>query len=363
MNELIEELTEEEASAFEEMDQSELPPADIVSFTELRSASDLVRMYKESQLIIQPEFQREFVWSNSDQTRFIDSMIKQLPIPSMCLSLDYKQQTWQVIDGLQRISTIIKFLTDEDWKLSRLKDVDKRISGKCVKDFHEEDIELMKMRRVIENSSLPINVLRCDNSKKAHRDYIFEIFHRLNTGGRALTNQEIRNCVYYGSLNNLLNELNSNEKWLKVSRLKTPDGKRYRGQEMILRLFAFAENYESYNGRLARFLNEYMDQNQNISKEKVAELNDNFIKLIFKLDETIGDEARSKSLTLFESFLVGSWRNIDKLERLSKGEISNLFGMLSNFPEFSTEALSEGLASKEKLILRMQAAERIFENV
>jgi uncharacterized protein with ParB-like and HNH nuclease domain len=68
-------------------------------------------MHTQGILEIQPEFQREIVWKNPDQTRFIDSLVKQLPIPSMCFSLDYKAQKWQVIDGLQRMATIIRFLS------------------------------------------------------------------------------------------------------------------------------------------------------------------------------------------------------------------------------------------------------------
>jgi uncharacterized protein with ParB-like and HNH nuclease domain len=70
-------------------------------------------MFKQGILNIQPEFQREIVWKGPAQTRFIDSLIKQLPIPSLCFSLDYKTQRWQVIDGLQRMASIIRFLGGE----------------------------------------------------------------------------------------------------------------------------------------------------------------------------------------------------------------------------------------------------------
>ena len=348
---------------FETLDESEIPPSDIVSFTELRSASDLVRMYQEAQLIIEPEFQREVVWSNSDQTRFIDSMIKQLPIPSMCFSLDYKTQTWQVIDGLQRISTILKFLTDKNWKLSNLDDIDKKIAGKNTKDFSDNNTELLKLRRIVENASLPINVLRCDYSKKDHRDYIFEIFHRLNTGGRALSNQEVRNCIYNGALNTLLNRLNENKEWLYISKLHTSTGKRYRGQEIILRLFAFADEYENYNGKLARFLNDYMDTNQNPSEQMISDLENQFQRVVSVVNRSLGDKARSKSLTLFEAFLVGCWRNIDSVELMSIEEIKSRFDDLANSPEFSTEALSEGLSAKDKVRIRMNKSESLLSNV
>lgn len=352
-------LEEMENASFQELDDFEVPPSDIVSFTELRSASDLVRMYADGQLVIAPGFQREVVWNNSAQTRFIDSIIKQLPIPSMCLSLDYKTQTWQVIDGLQRISTIIRFLSEGSWRLSRLEDVRPEIAGAMVSDFSSDNPSLLKLRRIVENATLPINVLRCDFSQESHRRYIFEIFHRLNTGGRALTNQEIRNCIYRGPLNDLLNELNQNSDWLHVSRLKEPHGKRYRGQEMILRLFAFSDKYEEYTGRLARFLNDYMDSKANMDAIEVEEKRGKFLYLVSRLNSEMGDIARAKSLTLFEAFLVGCWRNIDYLKDMPEGMVRSLFNDLANRPEFSSESLSEGLAAREKMINRMQVAEKV----
>src|SRR5262249_22025962 len=103
----IEELEKEELYTD---DHNEIPPGDIVAYNELRSCADLLRMHEAGTLDIQPDFQREVVWPTSDQTRFIDSLTKQLPIPSMCFAFDFKQNKWLVIDGLQRIATIIRFL-------------------------------------------------------------------------------------------------------------------------------------------------------------------------------------------------------------------------------------------------------------
>ncbi|MBV5335219.1 MAG: hypothetical protein JZU49_05380, partial [Sulfuricurvum sp.] len=76
----------EEQQSFEG-DSNDVPPSDIVAFNELRSCADLLRLHLSGQLDIRPDFQREIVWSPPAQTRFIDSLTKQLPIPSMCISL------------------------------------------------------------------------------------------------------------------------------------------------------------------------------------------------------------------------------------------------------------------------------------
>ena len=107
----IYDLEKEQFSADE---HNEVPPTDIVAYNELRSCADLYRMHTDGILDIHPDFQRNFIWKTADQTRFIDSLVKQLPIPSMCFAYDFKQNKWIVIDGLQRISTIVKFLNGND---------------------------------------------------------------------------------------------------------------------------------------------------------------------------------------------------------------------------------------------------------
>ena len=110
-------LFEDEKDRFESEEsdniKSVMPPKDIVAFNELRSCADLYRLKTKKQLDLNPDFQRGIVWSNKSQTLFVDSLIKQLPIPSLCVSLDINTQKRLVIDGLQRISTIVKFLNED----------------------------------------------------------------------------------------------------------------------------------------------------------------------------------------------------------------------------------------------------------
>ena len=116
---LIEE--QEKTFSLEDSDQP-IPPPDIVAYNELRSCADLFRMYESGKLELKPDFQRDVVWKQDDQSRFIDSLVKQLPIPSMCFSLDYKTQKWKVIDGLQRMTAIVKCLGNVNWQLCDLSD-------------------------------------------------------------------------------------------------------------------------------------------------------------------------------------------------------------------------------------------------
>lgn len=232
-----------EEASFIQDDTSEVPPPDIVAYNELRSCADLFRMHKQKILDINPDFQRDFVWKPNDQTRFIDSLIKQLPIPSMCFAVDNKLQKWIVIDGLQRISSIIRFLKGEDWVLSQLEDIDPGLAGQSVATIYQTDSPLHKFYTRVENLAIPVTMLRCDFSKEKHLDYLFTIFHRLNTGGMKLNNQEIRNCIFSGDLNNLLKKLDKKPNWRKLNKMKDNENLRFTKQELILRFFAFGDGY------------------------------------------------------------------------------------------------------------------------
>jgi hypothetical protein len=226
-------LSELEEQSFNEDDHVGIPPSDIVAYNELRSCADLFRMHQQGILEIQPQFQRDVVWKSPDQTRFIDSLIKQLPIPSMCFALDHKAQRWIVIDGLQRISTIVRFLEGGPWRLAALDDVEPEIAGKAVAEIKLDKSPLHQYYTRVENLSVPVTVLRCDFKKRSHMEYLFTIFHRLNTGGMKLNNQEIRNCIYGGTLNALLKELDLVPAWRKLNKMRGKESYRFTKQEII----------------------------------------------------------------------------------------------------------------------------------
>jgi len=246
------ELEALENAEFWENDVNEQPPPDIFAFNELRSCADLFRMHEQKILDIQPEFQRDFVWKGPDQSRFIDSLIKQLPIPSLCFSYDAKQQKWLVIDGLQRISTIIRFLSGADWKISVLEDIEPRISGVSAAAI-KNNADLAEFYRRVENSTIPITVLRCDYSNNHHLSYLFTVFHRLNSTGLKLNNQEIRNCIFSGAFNRLLRKLDDDPNWRKLNKMKKGEYYRMQKQELILRFFAFQEELDQYTAASQAF--------------------------------------------------------------------------------------------------------------
>jgi Protein of unknown function DUF262 len=360
---MAEEIEELEDPDFMEDDSNESPPGDIVAYNELRSCADLFRMHEEKILDIQPEFQRDFVWKPADQTRFIDSLIKQLPIPSMCFALDYKKDRWIVIDGLQRMSTIIKFLEGSDWKLSKLKDINQEIAGKtsaAMKNAKSGPLKNYFSR--VQNVSLPINVLRCDFSKKSHMEYLFTIFHRLNAGGVKLNNQEIRNCIYGGNFNDLIRELDEYPHWMTLNRMKKGEHYRFVKQELILRFFAFLDRRSKYSGQIAKFLNDYMYDYRKADDGFIDEKRKLFERTITALTEKVfpdGPDARIPT-SVMEAALVAVANNIKAVERLSAAELRKRYNRLRNAKEFKEKAVAEGLSKKDKVKGRFKVAEKII---
>lgn len=355
--EYTEELVKQEEALFEKDDFS-IPPSDVVAFNELRSCADLVRMYKSKQLDIQPDFQRSLVWSKASQTRFIDSLVKQLPIPSMCISWDYKTGNRLMIDGLQRIHSIIEFLTNDNWRLSKLDDIDSRISNKTVSQIKENDYDIYSR---LENLTIPVTVVRCDYSEKNHMHYLFTIFHRLNTGGAKLNNQEIRNCILQGSFNNMLKNLALYQNYRKLLSLKEGKFYRFAHEERILRFFSFYDDFENYTGKLAKFLNNYMDDRKDIAEEEISRKSHLFKRTVDILYFSI--EKLSLSITITEGVFVGIARNIEQLEKeieTDKNIIIRKIDKLRADRHYSVDELKEGLSRKDKVKDRLTRAVEIF---
>jgi len=352
-------IEQEEKRLSEEDDFNEQPPSDIVAYNELRSCAELLRMYKNNQLIIKPDFQRDIVWSKPSQTRFIDSLIKQLPIPSLCISLDFKTQKRLVIDGLQRVSSIINFLSEEDWRLSSLEDIDQKISGKTNNFIKERYTDFYER---VENLTIPVTILRCDYSKKSHMNYLFTIFHRLNTGGNKLNNQEIRNCIFQSDFNELLKDIVKSKVFVQALGIDEKVTHRFVYEELVLRIITFYSVYEKYNGRLAKFLNDFMDDNKNAESTQLSNwrtLLERTTKLIYdRIYE--GSQISDINKTTIEGLFVGVARNIDKLETQTDQELRELFKNFRQGAPFSTENLKAGLSQKDKVLERFRFSIETF---
>ena len=258
------------------------------------------------------------------------------------------------------MATIIKFLDYEnnDWKLSSCDDVDERISGKYVSQIVKNYPDLFSS---VENLTLPITVLRCDYSKRTHMDYLFNIFRRLNSGGRKLLNQEIRNCVYHGTFNDYLHEVVRSKEWLSAMHvnINKVENARYGHEERALRFFAMNEAWEKYSGNLARFLNQYMSKHKESTSSELVE-KERLLKRVLRVIMRISiplEVIRNKNL--MEGIMVGLSKNIDKDEILSDQELNHRYWELKKTDAYSVD-VKEGMAHTDKVQERIRQAIHVF---
>ena len=356
------ELVKDTEASFEAEDIAEpIPPSDIVAYNELRSCADLLRLHSTGKLEIQPDFQREVVWKAADKTRFIDSLVKQLPIPSMCFSLDYKTQKWKVIDGLQSMSSIILFLSEQPWQLTNLQDIHPRLRGASNVGLRAGDDEQRRLYALVQDVSIPVTVIRCDYSQETHMRYLFTIFHRLNSGGVRLTNQEIRNCIFTGPFNDLLKAFDKTDKsWKLVTKRIWGSMDRFRSIEVLLRALAFNSNSHQYDGNLARFLNDYMQARGDDSAEVLEKTKRELEWMTQLAARTLQLEEKKKlPLSLVEAILVGILQNIGKLTQATDKQLGIAYKKIAENEVFA-DAARYAVSSPENFAARLYVAGHAF---
>jgi uncharacterized protein with ParB-like and HNH nuclease domain len=279
------------------------------------SFRELITMYDEDELL-KPELQRYYVWDKPEASRFIESILLGLPVPSIFLA-NTAHDKKLIIDGYQRIMTVYDFVKKGVWrkdgktfKLSNTEKINERYRGKAFSELPEQD-----QRRI---KSTTIHAIVFEQKAPNDNDTsLYQVFERINTGGRALMPQEIRNCVNQGPFNELLIELNNLSNW-RLLFGKVEVDERMRDMEFILRFLAldteFIKNNESSNISLKKYLNEFMgfrnSQDLLIIEERRLKFN-NVINFITKYigenafyNITGGDETKIRKRfypTIFDS--------------------------------------------------------------
>jgi len=220
------------------------------------SFGELMNMFEDGDLFIAPEYQRVFRWSIFQQTRFIESVLLGIPIPPIFVAED-DHGKWEVVDGLQRISTIFSFFglltTVPEKNHSTLSE------GEMVKELEDITIDALplKLKTTIKRSVCRVEIVRWDSNE----DIRYELFNRLNTGASPLSDQEIRNCIFRSYQVNLNQVLRDIAKEPSLSELICPSPRRQEEmflEELVLRFFAFKHLQGEFRTTVPQFLTEFM---------------------------------------------------------------------------------------------------------
>lgn len=230
-----------------------------------RSLSEFFRWYQEGRLVVDPEWQRSYIWDKRRASRLIESFLVDIPVPVIYLAKN-ESGKYDVIDGVQRLTSIFLYFSNE-FALDGL-----------------EFLEDLKKKKFAElpasaQSKLQDATLRTfELSSKTSKRLLFNIFQRLNSGGVALNEMEIRNCIYAGKLINLIKKLALMEEFLKCVHQKDL-GKRMLDRALILRFLAFYEKgfVKAQNG-LKAFLNDFCGVHRDAPEEKLADFEKQFKK-------------------------------------------------------------------------------------
>lgn len=255
------------------------------------SFREILMMYDEGELV-KPELQRKYVWSKVEASRFIDSILLGLPVPSVFFAKE-PDETMLIIDGFQRIMTVndyVKGIFSGDnkiFKLSNTENINSRWRGKAFAELEPDE------KRRIKNTTIHAIIFE----QKYPRDDtgMFQIFERINTGGRTLKAQEIRNCIYQGKCNDLLFRLNKIPEWRYVIDLENEDP-RMQDLELILRYFAMRDLHCREEGRLkqinlAKYLNQYMGAKTKASDEEIDKMENDFRNTVEQIKVMFGKNA------------------------------------------------------------------------
>lgn len=288
-----------------------------------------------------PDYQREFIWSESDQSRFIESLLLDLPIPLLFLS-DTITGKLEIVDGVQRINTLSAFL-DKKFKLSGLKKLTE------ANNFFYDDLPPALQRR-LKSKALRIIVLRSSTSEDIRK----ELFDRLNTSGVGAKDSEIRRGAFEGEFMDFIEELANNPLRQKIAPVSLKNERRREHIELVLRFFAYANNYENFRHSVQIFIDDYIKANKDsfndaqLSKEFFSMLN--FANRFFPIGFRKSSKAKTVPRVRFEALSIG----IALALRENPNLVPQNIDIWLNSEEFSKLTTSDGSNSRTRVKERIE---------
>ncbi len=230
------------------------------------SFNELYDMYQSKELTISPDYQRLFRWGEEKQSRFVESLILEMPVPPIFV-IETDDGVYELIDGLQRISSYLHFRgerlgeTEDDFLVLQGCDIVDDLNGLTFD-------KLPKALQIkIKRSFVRMEVIK----KESETSLKYHMFKRLNTGGELLSAQEIRNCTIrlLGSDGiDFLEECSKNKDFQSViSRVAADKRKTRYDQELILRFFAIKNDMDNYKYPVTEYLTRYLEK---VTKNEIS---------------------------------------------------------------------------------------------
>lgn len=319
----------------------------------------LVRRLSDGDIFI-PSFQRRFVWSRDQSSKFVESLLLGLPVPAIFLGKEEETNRLLVVDGQQRLRSLWHFWQGklENGEEFTLSNVASRFEGLSYRTLAESD------RRRLNDSILHAIVVRQDQPEEDHNSSIYLLFERLNTGGSLLHPQEIRACVYHGPLNDLLAELNQDPSWRAIY---GPENQRMKDRELILRFFTLLFDRDRYTRPMEGALNQYMGSNRRLQRHTREQLIQAFVPTIESISNALGTVAfrpiRAINAAVFDAVMVGVANRLATVApRIDSEQMKTTYFALLENESFKT-AYESSTSAEEKVRDRIRLAEEAFAGI
>lgn len=246
---------------------------------------ELLTMAEAGELHRAPEYQRKFRWDEESESRLIESVLLGLPVPNLFFATN-ADGSWEVVDGLQRLSTLIHFAFDVPAQIEEIgKDSPLRLTGlRKLSEFNGLTYAEMPtpVQLAFTKRGFGVTALS-DKSDPATR---FDTFERLNRGAVALTPQEVRACIYEGGLNDLLRELAQVEAFVSLVKLQSQNEVNATREELVLKFFAYRYGRDQFKGGVEDFLNAWMQENR--ASTDLNAFREEFLSVVEALTSVVG---------------------------------------------------------------------------
>lgn len=294
--------------------QDPFDPASISIETKIISMDALIRRLRQKTIRLAPNFQRGFVWDQKRQGRLIESLMLRIPLPMFYVSADV-DGNWDVVDGLQRLTTIRNFILGPVDGTKSLQLAGLEFWGNR---FNNETFDSINSHT--ENSRIINNIMETEMrftviNPKTPEEVKFNVFKRINTGGMPLTNQEIRHALYQGRSTKILSDLVISEEFISATD-DSIDDSRMAGRELITRFFAFTLNpWKTYTGDMDGTLSETLKKLNALTEDDHKALERRFKKSMSRTYKLFNNHSFRKSVetmrrTPVNKALFDVWGNV-----------------------------------------------------
>lgn len=325
---------------------------------ENRTVHDVLRRIKKKNFIMDPDFQRDFIWKEDKQSKLIESVLMRIPLPVLYLAED-DDGRMVIVDGLQRLTTFQRFVEGElKMELPHRSELDKK---------RFEDLS-PKLQNRVEDCNLILYIIDAKVPEQARLD----IFERVN-GGVPLTRQQMRNCLFMGDATRFLRDEATTKIFLRATggSLKTST---MRDREFVNRFCAFSLlSLDDYRGDMDEFLAQALRQMNEIGIEGLGRLSSAFRTSLANNLHLFGKHAfRKHSMDQYSRNVINAslWDVMSTgLSRYSAQTVEehtvvlkNGFYSLMNDDNF-IDAISYGTNNAQKVRYRFGAIKAMLEEV